>query len=89
MDKMICPRCNQETNCLKGASNGYYDKVTKRFWGSSSIITNINNTVCETCFELICMQNKNYARKHFEFIDRHRDDALISALHSFSSVRGE
>ena len=85
MEPMICPRCNKETKCLTGSANGYYDKITKRFWASSSIITNINNTVCEKCYHEIRMQNKDYARKYLEFLDRQRDAGILEALHSFRS----
>lgn len=76
-----CPRCNKETNCLSGGGNGYYDKITKRFWASSSIITNIDNKVCKKCEHEIRMQDKDYARKHADFLDRHRDDGLLKTLH--------
>jgi len=88
MKPFNCPRCNKETDCLTGASNGYYDKITKRFYGSSSIITNIDNGVCQKCFDEIRMQDKDYARKHLEFLNRQRDERIISALHNFRSGKG-
>lgn len=81
MKPFICPRCKKETDCLTGGGNGYYDKITKRFWASSSIITNIDNKVCKECEHEIRMQDKEYARKHLDYLDRHRDDGLISAIH--------
>jgi hypothetical protein len=35
------------------------------------------------------MQNKDYAIKHLEFLDRQRDAGILEALHSFRKVEIE
>jgi hypothetical protein len=78
---MKCPRCKKETDKLTGGADGYYDKITKRKWASSSTITGRNDTVCENCYHEIRLQDKEYAAKHQEYLERQRDSIIFNAIH--------